>query len=79
MYMLFCFRNYYPDGGWSDFKGLHETIWAAKVAAEALPWYEVDEAQIVEIEAGVDECNVVETGRRLRHHEDAVIEWGKRP
>ena len=75
MYMLFCFRNYYPDGGWSDFKGLHETIWTTKVAAEALPWYEVDEAQIVEI----DGCSVVETGRRLGHHEEARIEWGKRP
>jgi len=71
MYMLFCFRYYYPDGGWDDFKGLHETIWSAKVAAETMPWHEVDKAQIVE----VDGCSVVETGQRSGHREGTLINW----
>jgi len=87
MYLLFCFPYYHPDGGWSDYKGMHETIWDARLAAEALPWWEVDMAQIVEAntydyddgrhgcESKVEGFEVVVTGRRVGHHEEARIEW----
>ena len=73
MYLLFCFQCYHPGGGWNDYQGMHETIRDAKLAAEALPWWEVDVAQIVEVE--LDELGIVATGRRVSHHEETRIKW----
>lgn len=29
-YLVFCFENYYPSGGWEDFDSSHETFEAAE-------------------------------------------------
>ncbi len=33
-YLLFCFYNYYPAGGWEDFVGSFDTVAKAKKARD---------------------------------------------
>lgn len=46
-YLLFIGYDYYPSGGWDDFKGSFKTIGEAKVAASELSkddyydWYQI--------------------------------------
>jgi hypothetical protein len=41
-YLLFCYSQYYPSGGWNDFEGSFDTIEDAQNAAHGDWWHIVD-------------------------------------
>lgn len=53
-YLLFAGAHYYPRGGWDDFKGVFETVEAAKAAlgqvGESEWWQVVDRTTLKVVE-----------------------------
>jgi hypothetical protein len=54
MYLLFAGANYYPAGGWDDFRGQFATVKAAVAAVDARWdwWHVVDVAGCVIVKYG---------------------------
>ena len=49
-FLLFAGDQYYPSGGWGDFKGSFDTIAEARAAERALPGH--DWWQIIDVKTG---------------------------
>lgn len=50
-YLLFAFDGYYPEGGWSDYRGDYDTLREAEVAGSELRynyWHVIDTALLPE-------------------------------
>lgn len=58
-YLVFAYDNYYPGGGWYDFKGAYDTFESAKLEADArvLPnegddFWQHDCSEVVDLQIG---------------------------
>jgi hypothetical protein len=61
-YLLFCGTQYYPNGGWEDFRNSYRSLREAEINADGDWWHIVDAAtgQIVKeysLEGGCREAN----------------------
>lgn len=48
-YLLFCGDNYYPNGGWADFKKDFDTLEDALAADRSSDWYQIIDRDTKEV------------------------------
>lgn len=71
-YLLFAGDHYYPSGGWNDYRGCYETIFAARVNGAGYDWSHVVDGLTMQIIPTKSEI-IAELRRRLHMSEHRIM------